>query len=310
VTQLLDTPWRTDADRPAVAAPRPGATESLIEEVRQRARRRRLNTAGVIGIAALVLAGALAIVSRNGGHNPPPSVAFEGAASQGVTPITTPAFTVTRGGVTVLQWSDPPVLQKPPHGRPFAEAGALTVEIVNASTRVLVNTGALPGVIAGRPEVVTATSVQSVSENVSAPPSGSVALTLDPGRYRLLVTANGPWRIGVAKLDNAQPVQLPHTWTGSGPAVIGPFVGGTSLQVAAREGTGGRAGGSVTTVGGSAFDAELFSAPSGRGLSIVLEEKAPYSGKAPRAVDLPGGPYVLGVYAQGTWSITVSSSTT
>jgi hypothetical protein len=66
----------------------------------------------------------------------------------------------------------------------------------------------------------------------------------------------------------------------------------------------------VTTVGGSAFDAELFSAPSGRGLSIVLEEKAPYSGKAPRAVDLPGGPYVLGVYAQGTWSITVSSSTT
>lgn len=279
-----------------IAPASPQGVEALFEEVRRHARRRRLLSASAVLAVALGVTALFASIGGSGPHVAAPLAQFRGSASPGGLPITTAAFTVTGRTVTVLQWSDPPTLVRQRHLPPLKQAGDLAVQVVDASTGALVNTGAIPAVLEGSPDVVT-NGLNLLAEIDAAPPSGSVAVTLAPGSYRLLVTASGPWQISIAKAGDAQVAVLPFTWSGSGPEVIGPLAGGTELQLTAKD----------EYAGPTAFDAELYSAASGRGLTVALEEEAPFSGRAPDVIGLPGGPYYLGVFATGKWSITVTS---
>jgi hypothetical protein len=272
-----------------IAPASPQGVEALFEEVRRHARRRRLLSASAVLAVALGVTALFASIGGSGPHVAAPLAQFRGSASPGGLPITTAAFTVTGRTVTVLQWSDPPTLVRQRHLPPLKQAGDLAVQVVDAST------GAL-AVLEGSPDVVT-NGLNLLAEIDAAPPSGSVAVTLAPGSYRLLVTASGPWQISIAKAGDAQVAVLPFTWSGSGPEVIGPLAGGTELQLTAKD----------EYAGPTAFDAELYSAASGRGLTVALEEEAPFSGRAPDVIGLPGGPYYLGVFATGKWSITVTS---
>lgn len=63
--------------------------------------------------------------------------------------------------------------------------------------------------------------------------AGSVPLTLPQGRYTLVVSAIGPWKVTLTTPPADQPTLglISHLWGGSGPTVIGPFAANHSYSI-------------------------------------------------------------------------------
>jgi hypothetical protein len=131
--------------------------------------------------------------------------------------------------------------------------------------------------------------------NVIGAYNGAIAEGLTPGNYILNVDADSSWTVTVTQPRNIAPVSLPHTYTGTGDQVEGPFSANLAVEVQAQN---------VSTGGGN-FSVTVL-ANDGREEALPFNAIGSDSGST-ISNDLNGGPYWLNIGSDGNWTITISN---
>ncbi len=129
------------------------------------------------------------------------------------------------------------------------------------------------------------------------PYSGSVAERLKAGIYILNVQADSPWTVTVTQPRKQAATAIPHTYTGTGQQVIGPFSSkSTSIRIKSTN----------TSTGGGNFAVSLFAASDGSQQDIPVNEIGSFSGST-ISQENENGPYDAAVDSDGNWTLRISN---
>lgn len=139
-------------------------------------------------------------------------------------------------------------------------------------------------------------SMVDIPINVIGSYSGSVFEGLAAGSYVLSVTGTtGSWSVTITQPRKIPATALPHTYTGHGQMVVGPFSGDGALRIA----------GSYN--GTSNFAVQIRAASDGSLQDIPINVIGSYSGST-LSHESEGGPYYAEVDGTGgTWSLAISA---
>lgn len=131
--------------------------------------------------------------------------------------------------------------------------------------------------------------------NVIGSYSGSVFEGFAAGSYVLSVTGTtGSWSVTITQPRKLPATPLPHTYTGHGQMVVGPFSGNGSLRLAASYN------------GSSNFAVQLRAASDGSLQDIPVNVIGAYNGSTISHENGPGPYYAEVDGTGGTWSLTIS----
>jgi hypothetical protein len=130
--------------------------------------------------------------------------------------------------------------------------------------------------------------------------SGTRAIGMAAGSYLLNVAADGPWSVTITQPRNLPAVKAPHTYSGSGTSVVGPFsVSGNNVRITAKN---------VVPHIGSAFVVFLYPARAKDVASLVpaIDDGNDFSGSTV-AQETKTGPYYLSIASGGSWTVRVAN---
>lgn len=122
--------------------------------------------------------------------------------------------------------------------------------------------------------------------------NGSKGVGMSAGSYRLTIQADSAWTITLTQPRRQAAVSLPHTYSGKGDRIVGPF---TANHAATLRGTHrGKANFIVTVLDGK-----------GDLQNLPFNQVGNFNGSTVTQM-ISGGPYYLNVTADGTWTLKLS----
>jgi hypothetical protein len=130
--------------------------------------------------------------------------------------------------------------------------------------------------------------------------SGTRAIGVQAGTYHFNVAADGPWSVTITQPRNVPAVKAPHTYSGTGASVVGPFsVGGDNIRITAKN--------TVLHIG-SAFVVYVYPAKAKDDSSLdqPINSGNDFSGSAVAQEKKPG-PYYLSIDSAGNWTVRVTN---
>ncbi len=125
--------------------------------------------------------------------------------------------------------------------------------------------------------------------------SGSKGENLSAGSYTLKIGADAAWTVQITQPRGVAGDSLPHTYSGQGQQIVGPFAADASVRLEAKN---------AATNGGN-FAIEVLDSQGVAG-DVAVNEIGNYSGSTV-SNSLSGGPYYLNIDSDGTWSASVST---
>ncbi len=130
--------------------------------------------------------------------------------------------------------------------------------------------------------------------------SGTRAVGMEAGSYVLNVAADGPWSVTITQPRNLPSVKAPHTYSGTGASVVGPFsLSGDNIRITAKN---------VVPHIGSVFIVYVYPARARNVSSLdqVINDDNDFSGSTV-AKETKSGPYYLSIDSHGSWTVRVAN---
>ncbi|TQK49877.1 hypothetical protein FBY35_0153 [Streptomyces sp. SLBN-118] len=122
--------------------------------------------------------------------------------------------------------------------------------------------------------------------------NGSKGVGMSAGSYRLTIQADSAWTITITQPRHQAAVSLPHTYSGKGDRIVGPF---TANHAATLRGTHRGKANFIVTVLDAKGDLQ----------NLPFNQVGNFNGSTVTQM-ISGGPYYLNVTADGTWTLKLS----
>jgi hypothetical protein len=177
------------------------------------------------------------------------------------------------------------------HTQPFAVAGGFTVFTMRCTCNAY---------FALELDGDHAVGFGTILVNTVGAYSGTRAIGMAAGSYYLNVAADGPWSATITQPRNLPAVKAPHTFSGTGASVVGPFsISGDNIRLTAKN---------TVPHMGSVFVVYVYPAKARKVSSLdqVINDVNDFSGSAV-AEETESGPYYLSIDSHGSWTVKVAN---